>query len=1625
MSNVSKYKKVQFKGDDDVFYYVIEDKGDSYKVVIDEKINHFKSTEGTPEEMYYVEFIPKSEFKSETFDDGGSLDSFDQWKNGPGYTAAITALNEKDINYLSWSDVDIYKWWLKYDEDEEFAKGGSVDEQVQELLDKKQEKKQFKDIGKRVAGSKKEKRAYSLITFSDLSDLEQDELTAHEIVTKDRVYPEVNVAEQKAAGVSSGAAFLKVELRKSCAAQPPNSKDKRASFISFIQVLTARHDNVKSVTQLRESWYGLRDLNEEQIIEYLFNPIYKTLSDEIKKTAKDRFKTAFPFYSYAKGSFIEQVISEVFGKRFSNFLFFQSDSAKEAYQKAKDLEAVTAEQEIERTARYLEIRQNAINKTKEKIKEYTDASEDQLKELTKNWSRLDPLWKKHPEEFRKFGLNYYNRKLKDDQAAFDNVPASYKERPDDWSWFEQPKDKKEGQRSGEMVINSGIPLSFIKRTGGLVIKEKYVDEARNTNLEENPITNDFGFKSVQFGNALRDKEAREHIRHFLGAISDMAEVLDIDIKAMNGIGGLSMAFAARGAGRALAHYEPGRAIINLTNKRGDGTVAHEYAHYIDNAIMIHGRERTTTSHATERTTPSIEDRIQNENVAEAVRAIVHFINKGKPGITPGVTKYFASWKIGEIRSFNKGKKSVTLDKPPRFYDEVKKEFTEVQMLDTIEDTIKDLKSKTRIARSLVTDDPIRQSQIFGFVIAHFNLDDYEVEFDAPNESAYKYYSSRMRSQYWIAIAEMFARAFECFVFDKLQSLGRMNNYLVSGSLFEKQIFTAEGGFTYVYPFGAERKYLYGLYDNLIQVIKKEYGLKSFETFTDIREDEYVAFDEQKEKGGSLEGPGWRKSEYAKGGTVDMKGKLSDYLHQLEKDEIYDEDLEMSIWRVEGYSHDLSVTQCTSSAMLIADTFGGKVYGYSLDMEDNDSEKIGSDSGGHDFAIVGDYLIDYWGRYVNGDKKLKPVLHLKEDAKEIEKYYLPQSEWEEVPHWKLEEQSEAFAKGGKVDRYSSGNDKIKATGVANKEEFVKKYRSFFSDIAEKEKIGKYLGISEHIFSDGYDTIRIFGEKGFVEIEINDFENFNKDGSYRVATNNVKFMYDNGGIVPDQTQLLNDISALPKDDYIKKLYANDPEKMLGFIQEQATGMDHPRTYAGDPAYGPIVRDYGADIVKRAIQLLSDSEKQMILASWKKRNTKVPRRLLEIIDESEFTSPHDYDVAVWIQKTENSKLELSKLMSSSYNTTEPVVIATAMQTVIKASNEYYNAFAYIRKGTEVVATVYPNEVDLEERIQMAKGGKLPDSYIEWSQVEQKLYKRLKQFFGDKHISVFKDLTLHDTTTDHVYRKELLLKKIGGNIVEVVVVYYHGQKPESVGDIVYDIKKDELTFDFSGIDHWNLKSQTEKFASGGEVNKTLGEGWFYIWVTPKNKNFKPHIWIEGGLFNSKLSATKHIKQLKETKLYEDVEVGQVSEWFNKAGNLENDSAPAVQKTFIEQQENNPEKIRTSLNDYKPSPVILAALGKPDIQKRGKDKNVHTKMDWEFMEGDTKYTITVDQNKDSFAIYSGSYGSHGDNININKWRQYDQDFAESAEEIDRYIFKQWVSIKTLQERMEKLIEQMRAKSAV
>ena len=95
----------------------------------------------------------------------------------------------------------------------------------------------------------------------------------------------------------------------------------------------------------------------------------------------------------------------------------------------------------------------------------------------------------------------------------------------------------------------------------------------------------FGFRGVEFGTWVENKNRQEDLNKAYDALMDMAEALNLPPRALSLNGSLGLAFGARGRGgknAPLAHYEPVKVVINLTKKKGAGSIGHEWFHSLDN-----------------------------------------------------------------------------------------------------------------------------------------------------------------------------------------------------------------------------------------------------------------------------------------------------------------------------------------------------------------------------------------------------------------------------------------------------------------------------------------------------------------------------------------------------------------------------------------------------------------------------------------------------------------------------------------------------------------------------------------------------------------------------------------------------------------------------------------------------------------------------------------------------------------------------------------------------------------------------------------------------------------------------------------------------------------------------------
>lgn len=100
----------------------------------------------------------------------------------------------------------------------------------------------------------------------------------------------------------------------------------------------------------------------------------------------------------------------------------------------------------------------------------------------------------------------------------------------------------------------------------------------------------FGFADFNFGESVTAQEGQNHLNYAYDSLMDLSTVMGVDPKAMGFGGQLYFTIGALGHGKFAAHFSPNHRssegadpvkVINLTKTRGDGTVAHEWFHALD------------------------------------------------------------------------------------------------------------------------------------------------------------------------------------------------------------------------------------------------------------------------------------------------------------------------------------------------------------------------------------------------------------------------------------------------------------------------------------------------------------------------------------------------------------------------------------------------------------------------------------------------------------------------------------------------------------------------------------------------------------------------------------------------------------------------------------------------------------------------------------------------------------------------------------------------------------------------------------------------------------------------------------------------------------------------------------
>lgn len=185
--------------------------------------------------------------------------------------------------------------------------------------------------------------------------------------------------------------------------------------------------------------------------------------------------------------------------------------------------------------------------------------------------------------------DYYARLCKALGRKFDSAmmgglymhtAASNARRIDEMGWdkFIEMKTRKSGggRRKGPKYTTVQAIADTPERIGGRQVPQ----EANAKRLAET-----FGMRrNIQYGMSMTNADREFHLHRAEEALHDLADVLGIDPAQVSLNGRLSLAFGARGKGKARAHYELTNKIINITRFAGGGTIAHEWGHFLDNIL---------------------------------------------------------------------------------------------------------------------------------------------------------------------------------------------------------------------------------------------------------------------------------------------------------------------------------------------------------------------------------------------------------------------------------------------------------------------------------------------------------------------------------------------------------------------------------------------------------------------------------------------------------------------------------------------------------------------------------------------------------------------------------------------------------------------------------------------------------------------------------------------------------------------------------------------------------------------------------------------------------------------------------------------------------------------------------
>ena len=324
----------------------------------------------------------------------------------------------------------------------------------------------------------------------------------------------------------------------------------------------------------------------------------------------------------------------------------------------------------------------------------------------------------------------------------------------------------------------------------------------------------FGFRGGEFGNWLNQLDRQASLNMGFEALKDLATALHISDKDIAFAGTLAIAFGARGSGNAAAHYEPLRKVINLTKMHGAGSLAHEWWHGLDDYL---GELKCVNGMLSEH--PSLYEPMKK--LVDAIKFKSETLDQAKERIEKSNAR---QRKSAEAWVDSVMKSTVYHTDDPIIierYEALKADFLKGEP-----DTVFKLSSlKKEITGHVIPKSTCQDLEVQEYIMRGIQNQG-EPKLQRIQTDYFKN-SKKMGSEtekdggYWDSEVEMTARAFACYVKDRLPY---QSDYLVGHAESCVGLYTNKDGSTEViraYPQGEERKAINAAFDDLIAELKKE------------------------------------------------------------------------------------------------------------------------------------------------------------------------------------------------------------------------------------------------------------------------------------------------------------------------------------------------------------------------------------------------------------------------------------------------------------------------------------------------------------------------------------------------------------------------------------------------------------------------------------------------------------------------------------------------------------------------------------------------------------------------------------------------------------------------------------